>query len=41
MRKTEIRKKFDYTQWQRSLFENETVEDISKAAADFRKRRTL
>jgi len=32
------RESFDYTQWQRNLFEDETVEEISKAAMAHRKR---
>jgi hypothetical protein len=28
---------FDYTQWQENLFENMSVEEISKKAADYRK----
>jgi hypothetical protein len=28
---------FDYTKWQESLFENMTVEEISKNAAEYRK----
>jgi hypothetical protein len=32
------REPFDYTQWQSNLFEGMTVEDISRNAADYRKR---
>jgi hypothetical protein len=28
---------FDYTKWQQNLFENMTVEEISKRAIEFRK----
>jgi hypothetical protein len=28
---------FDYTKWQENLFENMTVEEISKKTADYRK----
>ena len=28
---------FDYTKWQENLFENMTVEEISKKASDYRK----
>ena len=28
---------FDYTKWQENLFENMTIEEISKKAAEFRK----
>jgi hypothetical protein len=28
---------FDYTQWQENLFENMSIEEISKKAADYRK----
>jgi hypothetical protein len=28
---------FDYTKWQENLFENMTVEEISKNAAEYRK----
>ena len=28
---------FDYTQWQRNLFEGMTVKEISKCATDYRK----
>ena len=28
---------FDYTKWQENLFENMTVEDISKKATEYRK----
>ena len=28
---------FDYTKWQESLFENMSVEEISKRAAEYRK----
>ena len=31
------REPFDYTHWQRNLFENETVEAVSKAAMEYRK----
>ena len=28
---------FDYTKWQENLFENMTIEEISKNAAEYRK----
>jgi len=28
---------FDYTKWQENLFENMTIEEISKKASDYRK----
>jgi hypothetical protein len=28
---------FDYTKWQENLFEDMTIEEISKKAADYRK----
>ena len=36
--KTYIQKDpFDYTKWQESLFENMTIEEISKRAVEYRK----
>ena len=32
-----LRERFDYTQWQRDLWPNRSVDDISKAAMDLRK----
>ena len=29
---------FDYTKWQENLFENMTIEEISKQAADYREK---
>jgi hypothetical protein len=29
---------FDYTKWQESLFENMSIEEISKRATDYRKK---
>jgi len=29
---------FDYTKWQENLFENMTVEEISKKASEYRKK---
>jgi hypothetical protein len=29
---------FDYTKWQENLFENMTIEEISKNAAEYRKK---
>jgi len=31
------REPFDYTKWQENLFENMTVEEISRKAAEYRK----
>jgi hypothetical protein len=31
------REPFDYTKWQESLFENMSIEEISKNAAEYRK----
>ena len=31
------REPFDYTKWQETLFENMTIEEISKNAAEYRK----
>ena len=31
------KEQFDYTRWQETLFENMTVEEISKNAAEYRK----
>jgi hypothetical protein len=31
------REPFDYTKWQENLFENMTVEELSKKAAEYRK----
>ena len=31
------REPFDYTKWQESLFENMSIEEISKKAAEYRK----
>jgi len=31
---------FDYTKWQENLFENMTIEEISKRAAEYRKKNT-
>lgn len=35
------REKFDYTKWQRNLFENMTIEEINEAAAMFSKNNPL
>lgn len=35
------REKFDYTEWQRHLFENMELEEINKAAAAFSKNNPL
>lgn len=35
-----LREPFDYTQWQRDLWPNKTVEEISMAAMEFRNTRT-
>jgi len=32
------REPFDYTKWQENLFEDMTIEEISKNAAEYRKR---
>jgi hypothetical protein len=32
------REPFDYTKWQENLFENMTVEEISKSATEYRKK---
>jgi hypothetical protein len=32
---------FDYTQWQKNLFENMSIEEISKKAADYRKKNQI
>jgi hypothetical protein len=34
-----LREPFDYTQWQRNLWPDKTVEEISTAAMEFRKTR--
>ena len=31
------KEQFDYTKWQTNLFENMTIEEISKKAAEYRK----
>jgi hypothetical protein len=31
------REPFDYTEWQRNLFENMSVEELSKKASEYRK----
>lgn len=35
-----LREPFDYTQWQRTLFEDQSVESLSKAAARHRNQTT-
>jgi hypothetical protein len=32
---------FDYTQWQENLFENMTIEEISKNATEYRKQNKM
>jgi hypothetical protein len=32
------REPFDYTKWQENLFENMTIEEISRSAAEYRKK---
>jgi hypothetical protein len=35
------REPFDYTKWQEHLFENTSVEELSKKAAEYRKNRAF
>jgi len=36
----QIDEPFDYTKWQENLFENMSIEEISKEAAEYRKKNT-